>query len=170
MDKTDNKLLTNQPETGTVPPLVSSRVVGCWRVVAKAVFDAKQPAEMDESEIFVSGRVGSVRAKSEEVEAAMTPPGELALTLGVGTTTAARGGSLWPAVMAHFVNNAGTVVQAKVFGAEWIRQEMNASGPWEAQDFGIAALCAVGLGVTWWTMRRLASWSEAADRYVERVH
>ena len=91
MDKRVNKSLTNQPETGTVPPLVSSRVVGCWRVVAKAVFDAKQPVEMDESEIFVSGRVGSVRAKSEEVEAAMTLPGELALTLGVGTTTAARG-------------------------------------------------------------------------------
>eukprot|EP00956_Cyclotella_meneghiniana_P015740 scaffold24403_cov39-Cyclotella_meneghiniana.AAC.1 len=74
MDKRDSKLLTNQPETGAIPPIVLSRVVGCWRVVAKALVDAKQPAEMDESEIFVSGRVGSVRAKSEEVEAAMTPP------------------------------------------------------------------------------------------------
>ena len=91
MDKRDNKLLTNQHETGTVPPLVSLRVVGCWRVVAKAVFDAKQPVEMDESEIFVSGRVSSVRAKSEEVEAAMTPPGELALALGVDVSSAARG-------------------------------------------------------------------------------
>ena len=53
MDKTDNTILTSQPETGAIPPLVSSRVVGCWRVVAKAVFDAKQPAEMDESEIFM---------------------------------------------------------------------------------------------------------------------
>ena len=79
-------------------------------------------------------------------------------------------GSIWPAVMAHFVNNAGTVVQAKVFGAEWIRQEMNASGPWEVQDFGIAALCAVGLGVSWWAMRRLANWAEAGERYVHRIH
>lgn len=78
-------------------------------------------------------------------------------------------GSIWPAVMAHFVNNAGTVVQAKLYGKEWIQQEMNASGPWEAQDFGLAAACAVGLVVTWWAMRRLANWSEAAKRYVERV-
>ena len=91
MDKRDNKLLTNQPETGTIPPLVSSRVVGCWRVVAKAVFDVKQPAEMDESEIFVSSHVGGVRVKSEEVEAAMTPPGEFALALGVDVLSAARG-------------------------------------------------------------------------------
>ena len=50
MDKTDNTILTNQPETGAIPPLVSSRVVGCLGVVEKAVFDAKQqPVEMDKS-------------------------------------------------------------------------------------------------------------------------
>ena len=74
-----------------VPPLASSRVVGCWGVVEKAVFDVKQPAEMDESEIFVFGRVGDGGAKSAEVEAAMTPPGELALALGVDVSSAARG-------------------------------------------------------------------------------
>lgn len=79
-------------------------------------------------------------------------------------------GSIWPAVMAHFVNNAGTVLQAKAFGTEWVRQEMNASGPWEATDYGIAAACAVGLVVTVWAMRRLASWSESAERYVDAVH
>ena len=43
MDKTDNTILTNLPETGAIPPLVSSRVVECLGVVEKAVFDAIQP-------------------------------------------------------------------------------------------------------------------------------
>eukprot|EP00956_Cyclotella_meneghiniana_P015615 scaffold24027_cov86-Cyclotella_meneghiniana.AAC.2 len=41
MDKTDNTILTNQPETGAIPPLVSSRVVGCLGVVEKAVRDGR---------------------------------------------------------------------------------------------------------------------------------
>eukprot|EP00956_Cyclotella_meneghiniana_P001119 scaffold1301_cov75-Cyclotella_meneghiniana.AAC.2 len=73
MDKTDNTILTNQPETGAIPPLVSSRVVGCLGVVEKALFDAKQPAEMDEWEIFVFGGVGDGGAKIGGAEAAMTP-------------------------------------------------------------------------------------------------
>eukprot|EP00956_Cyclotella_meneghiniana_P014171 scaffold21129_cov82-Cyclotella_meneghiniana.AAC.1 len=77
----------------SIYPLILSRVVRCWGwgVVEKAVFDVKQPAEMDESEIFVFGRVGGGGAKSAEVEAAMTPPGELALALGVDVSSAARG-------------------------------------------------------------------------------
>eukprot|EP00956_Cyclotella_meneghiniana_P020612 scaffold36596_cov72-Cyclotella_meneghiniana.AAC.1 len=73
------------------PSPSSSRVVGCSGVVAETVFVEDQPAEVDESEIFVFGRVGDAGANKEETEAAMTPPSELALTLGVGTTTAARG-------------------------------------------------------------------------------
>eukprot|EP00956_Cyclotella_meneghiniana_P044084 scaffold301313_cov146-Cyclotella_meneghiniana.AAC.1 len=73
MDKTDNRIPTNQPERGAIPPLISSRVVGCLGVVEKAVFDEKQQAEMDESEIFVFGRVGAGGAISAEIEAAMTP-------------------------------------------------------------------------------------------------
>eukprot|EP00956_Cyclotella_meneghiniana_P005572 scaffold7169_cov76-Cyclotella_meneghiniana.AAC.4 len=66
--------LTNQPETRQIPPLLSSRVVGCWGVVAEAVFVENQPAEMDESEIFVFGGVGDGGAKLAEAEAAMTLP------------------------------------------------------------------------------------------------
>eukprot|EP00956_Cyclotella_meneghiniana_P004576 scaffold5636_cov73-Cyclotella_meneghiniana.AAC.8 len=44
---------------------------------------------MDESEIFVFGRVGDSGANKEEMEAAMTSPGELALTLGVNVLSAA---------------------------------------------------------------------------------
>eukprot|EP00956_Cyclotella_meneghiniana_P007802 scaffold10401_cov71-Cyclotella_meneghiniana.AAC.1 len=91
MDKTDSKLLTNQPETGAIPPLVSSRVVGCLGVVEKAVFDAKQPAEMDESEIFVFGGVGDGRPKSTEMEAAMAPAVLRMKALGPGGVAAAGG-------------------------------------------------------------------------------
>ena len=94
MDKTDNTILTNQPETGAIPPLVSSRVLGCLGFVEKAVFDAIQPAEMDESEIFVFGRVGDGGAKSTEVEAAMTPAVLRMLALGPGGVAAAGGWSI----------------------------------------------------------------------------
>jgi len=74
--KTDNNTLTNQPEIAAIPPPLSSRVVGCWGVVAEAEFVEDRPAEVDESETFVFGRVGDGEAKSLEVEAAMTPPSE----------------------------------------------------------------------------------------------
>eukprot|EP00956_Cyclotella_meneghiniana_P025093 scaffold51541_cov105-Cyclotella_meneghiniana.AAC.1 len=67
MDKTDNAILTNQPETRSILPLVSSR-----------------PAEMDESEIFVFGRVGDGGVKWTEVEAAMTPAVLRLMALGTG--------------------------------------------------------------------------------------
>lgn len=78
-------------------------------------------------------------------------------------------GSIWPAVAAHFVNNAGTVIQAKAFGEEWVRAEMNASGPWEGSDYAVAAVCAVGLALAWWAMRKLAPWKAQAARYCEAV-
>ena len=81
--KTDNNTLTNQPEIAAITPPLSSRVVGCSAVVAEAVFVEDWPAEIDESEIFMFGRVGDAGANKEETEAAMKPPGESALTLGV---------------------------------------------------------------------------------------
>ena len=42
----------------------------------EAVFVENWPAEVDKSETFVFGRVGDCKAKSSEVEAAMTPPSE----------------------------------------------------------------------------------------------
>ena len=91
MDKTDNNALTNQPETRAIPPLASSRVMGCPGVGTDTAFDELQPAEIDESEIFVFGRVGDGGANSAEVEAEMTPPGELALALRVDVSSAAGG-------------------------------------------------------------------------------
>ena len=72
-------------------------------------------------------------------------------------------------MLAHFINNAGTVIQAQLFGADWIREELNNSSAWDSADYGIAAACAVGLGMTWWAMRRLASWPNQAARYVSEV-
>ena len=74
--KTDNNALTNQPETRSIPPPSSSRVMGCWGVGAEAELVQNLPAEVDESEIFVFGRVGGGRAKSAVMEKAMTPQGE----------------------------------------------------------------------------------------------
>ena len=93
MDKTDDNTLTNQPETVPIASLILSRVVGCWGVVEKAVFDAKLPAEMDESEIFVFGRVGDGGAKFTEVEAAMTPAVLRMMALGTGRVVTERGRS-----------------------------------------------------------------------------
>ena len=93
MDKRDSKLLTNQTETGAIPPLVSSRVVGCLGVVEKAVFDAIQPAEVDESEIFVFGGDGDGGANLAEAEAAMTPAVLRMMALGPGGVVAAGGRS-----------------------------------------------------------------------------
>eukprot|EP00956_Cyclotella_meneghiniana_P017650 scaffold28945_cov24-Cyclotella_meneghiniana.AAC.2 len=39
--------LTNQPETRQIPSPLSLRVVGCWGVVAEAVFVENWPAEVD---------------------------------------------------------------------------------------------------------------------------
>eukprot|EP00956_Cyclotella_meneghiniana_P001338 scaffold1455_cov87-Cyclotella_meneghiniana.AAC.3 len=78
----DNNALTHQPETGTIPSLLLSRVVGCWGVVADAVFDEHWLAVTDESKIFVFGSVVDGGAKLSVAKAAMTPSDELALTLG----------------------------------------------------------------------------------------
>ena len=63
--------LTNQPETGAIPSLTLSRAGGCQGVGADVVFDEYWPAEVDESEIFVFGRVGDGGEKLAEAEAAM---------------------------------------------------------------------------------------------------
>ena len=73
MYKSDPITLTNQPETRSIPPPSSSRVMGCWGVGAEAEFVENRPAEVDESEIFVFGGDGDGGAKLAEAEAAMTP-------------------------------------------------------------------------------------------------
>jgi len=78
-------------------------------------------------------------------------------------------GSIWPAITGHFVNNMGTVVQAKVMGAEWVANEMQSTAPWEGQDYLLAAACIVGLGTCYWAMSKLAPWHEQVARYQASV-
>ena len=65
--------LTDQPEMGAIPSILLLRVLGVLGSGVSGVFDAYQPVEMDESEIFVFGGVGDGGAKMEEAEATMTP-------------------------------------------------------------------------------------------------
>jgi uncharacterized protein len=64
-------------------------------------------------------------------------------------------GSLWPAIVAHFLNNAMAVCLAAWFGAEWVQEEMVAMGAWELSDYLNAA---VALPVAWmgfkWLQKR----------------
>ena len=64
-------------------------------------------------------------------------------------------GSLWPAIVAHFLNNAMAVCLAAWFGAEWVQEEMVAMGAWE---FSVYLNAAVALPVAWmgfkWLQKR----------------
>lgn len=67
-------------------------------------------------------------------------------------------GSLWPAIIAHFFNNASAVLLAAILGEEWINQEINGVQPWEPMDYVLAAAAVAlgGLGVRW--IRHHAAW------------
>ena len=60
-------------------------------------------------------------------------------------------GSLWPAIVAHFLNNAMAVCLAAWFGAEWVQEEMVEMGAWEWSDYLSAAFAIplVWIGVRW---------------------
>ena len=65
-------------------------------------------------------------------------------------------GSLWPAVVGHFVNNAGVVVAAGWMGMEWLEEglEPQPLSTWEASDWAYAVIALAALG---WALRRLTS-------------
>ena len=69
-------------------------------------------------------------------------------------------GSLWPAIAAHFFNNAGAIVMAAIYGETFIQEEMNASRAWELGDYGFAIVAlAIGIfGIRW--IRRHSQWPE----------
>ncbi|MDO7740076.1 MAG: hypothetical protein MUP94_00180, partial [Flavobacteriales bacterium] len=64
-------------------------------------------------------------------------------------------GSLWPAIAAHFLNNAMAVCLADWFGAEWVQEEMVEMGAWEWSDYLSAAFTIplVWIGVRWMQKR-----------------
>lgn len=66
--------------------------------------------------------------------------------------------SLWPAIAAHFANNAGAIIMAAIYGPEWVAQEMNAAPEWAASDYGIAAVSLfVGIYLVRW-VRKTGTW------------
>ena len=67
--------------------------------------------------------------------------------------------SLWPAIAAHFFNNAGAILMAAVYGPEWVKQEMNAAPEWAWSDYGVAAISfAVGIYLIRW-VRKNGQWT-----------
>jgi membrane protease YdiL (CAAX protease family) len=49
-------------------------------------------------------------------------------------------GSLWPAIVAHFMNNAMAVCLAAWFGPDWVQEEMVNIKPWEWSDYFTATI------------------------------
>ena len=74
-------------------------------------------------------------------------------------------GSIWPAMVAHFINNGTTVWQARMNGSDWVQAELNATTTWEQADYIWAAGMAFVLVIVFWRLEQLAPWSEQADRY-----
>ena len=84
MYKTDPIALTNQPETGEIPSRILSQAVRSWEVGAEVEFDDYQLVEMDESKIFVFGRVVDGRAKLSKTKILTTMAVWQMLALGTG--------------------------------------------------------------------------------------
>ena len=63
-------------------------------------------------------------------------------------------GSLWPAILGHFINNAGVVLSAWWMGSEWIDQglEPQPLTTWEWSDWTIAAIAA---GALIWGLKQM---------------
>ena len=63
----------------------------------------------------------------------------------------AYSGSLWPAIVGHFVNNAGVVIAAWWMGESWLEQglEPQPLGSWTWGDWGLAVVALVGLVWAW---------------------
>jgi hypothetical protein len=79
----------------------------------------------------------------------------------------AYSGSLWPAVLGHFVNNAGVVLAAFWMGEEWIEDglEPQALSTWEWTDWAWASIALLALA---WSLRSLFNWGNT-DSYLKAL-
>jgi membrane protease YdiL (CAAX protease family) len=78
-------------------------------------------------------------------------------------------GSLWPAIVGHFVNNATAVTAAWYLGPEWIHEGMNPSeGVWDLSEWGTAAVFAIVLVFGISKLKGLSVASENKARYLAR--
>lgn len=77
-------------------------------------------------------------------------------------------GRLWPAMVAHFVNNGAAVVSAYLMGPEWLETGLDPMAAWELADYGFAAGAVAVLGAGWvWFQRQPKSWEESSAAYLE---
>jgi membrane protease YdiL (CAAX protease family) len=78
----------------------------------------------------------------------------------------AYSGSLWPAVLGHFVNNAGVVVAAWWMGSEWLNEglEPQPLASWELGDW---VHTVVALSVLGWAMARMFARGNTANYLAE---
>ena len=79
----------------------------------------------------------------------------------------AYSGSLWPAIVGHFVNNAGVVIAAWWMGESWLEHglEPQPLSSWTWTDWGLAVVALVALV---WAWSKMTS-SGNTDGYVERL-
>lgn len=79
----------------------------------------------------------------------------------------AYSGSLWPAILGHFVNNAGVVVAAWWMGESWLEDglEPQPLNSWTWTDWGVAV---VALAALIWALLKMTS-AGNTDGYVKRL-
>lgn len=86
---------------------------------------------------------------------------------GLGYLTI-HSGRLWPAVVAHFVNNGSAVIAAYVLGEEWLATGLDPMSPWGTEDLVYAAGCgAVLVGVVVWLRRRPRTFEATSTAYLQ---
>lgn len=75
-------------------------------------------------------------------------------------------GSLWPAILGHFVNNAGVVIAAAWMGSEWLEEglEPQALSSWDLSDWGSATVALLALV---WAVRRIFQTGNPSTYLVE---
>lgn len=79
-------------------------------------------------------------------------------------------GSIYPAILAHFLNNGVAVAAAYLMGGEWIEETLNpAIQSWETVDYVVAAVCITGVMLVGKRLMDRSVWSENKAKYLARV-
>lgn len=78
-------------------------------------------------------------------------------------------GSIYPAVLAHFINNSVAVSAAYIMGSEWMDENLDpAMKSYETLDYVVAAACIVGVVSLVRYLLKISVWSENKTKYLAR--